>query len=77
MQSGQPAVQLFADPLALLIRGEDAEAVARDAEQNRHRWGMRMFIAVRTRFTEDASATALARGVRQLLLLGAGLDTYG
>jgi methyltransferase (TIGR00027 family) len=33
-------------------------------------------VAVRTRFAEDALAAAVARGVRQLVVLGAGLDTY-
>jgi methyltransferase (TIGR00027 family) len=37
---------------------------------------MRIFIAVRTRFAEDALAVAVERGVRQLVVLGAGLDTY-
>ncbi len=37
---------------------------------------MRLFIAVRTRFAEDCLAAAIARGVRQLVVLGAGLDTY-
>ena len=37
---------------------------------------MRIFIAVRTRFTEDALAAAVERGVSQLVILGAGLDTY-
>ena len=37
---------------------------------------MRIFIAVRTRFAEDALAAAVERGVRQLVVLGAGLDTY-
>ena len=37
---------------------------------------MRLFIAMRTRFAEDALAAAVERGVRQLVVLGAGLDTY-
>jgi methyltransferase (TIGR00027 family) len=37
---------------------------------------MRIFIAVRTHFAEDALAAAVERGVRQLVVLGAGLDTY-
>jgi methyltransferase (TIGR00027 family) len=37
---------------------------------------MRIFIAVRTRFAEDALAAAVGRGVRQAVVLGAGLDTY-
>jgi methyltransferase (TIGR00027 family) len=37
---------------------------------------MRIFIAVRTRFAEDALAAAVECGVRQLVVLGAGLDTF-
>jgi methyltransferase (TIGR00027 family) len=37
---------------------------------------MRIFIAVRTRFAEDALAAAVEHGVSQLVVLGAGLDTY-
>jgi methyltransferase (TIGR00027 family) len=37
---------------------------------------MRIFIAVRTRFAEDALAVAVEKGVRQVVVLGAGLDTY-
>lgn len=37
---------------------------------------MRIFIAARTRFAEDALTAAVERGVRQLVVLGAGLDTY-
>ena len=56
--------------------GEDAEALVRDAEQNPHRRAMRIFIAARTRFAEDALTVAVEHGVRQLVVLGAGLDTY-
>ncbi len=68
--------RIFADPLALRILGEDAETVARRAEEQPSGRRMRIFIAVRTRFAEDALASAVKRGVRQLVLLGAGLDTY-
>jgi methyltransferase (TIGR00027 family) len=37
---------------------------------------MRLFIAARSRFSEDALAAAVARGVRQVVVLGAGLDTF-
>ena len=37
---------------------------------------MRIFIAIRTRFAEDALAAAVEKGTRQLVVLGAGLDTY-
>jgi methyltransferase (TIGR00027 family) len=68
--------RIFADPLAVRILGEDAEALVRDAELHPHKRAMRLFIAVRTRFAEDALTVAAAHGVRQLVVLGAGLDTY-
>jgi methyltransferase (TIGR00027 family) len=68
--------RIFADPLALRILGETAEAVAREAEARPSGRRMRFFIAVRTRFAEDALAAAVERGVSQLVVLGAGLDTY-
>lgn len=50
--------------------------MARDAQEHRSRRRMRLFIAVRTRLAEDALADAVKGGVRQLVVLGAGLDTY-
>ena len=67
---------IFSDPLALRILGVDAEAVKREAERRLSEPRMRMFIAARTRFAEDALAAAVERGVRQLVVLGAGLDTF-
>lgn len=67
---------IFADPLALPILGEDAEALVREAEGDPSRRRLRLFIAVRTRFAEDALASAVERGVRQVVVLGAGLDTF-
>jgi methyltransferase (TIGR00027 family) len=37
---------------------------------------MRLFIAARTHFAEEAFARAVEGGVHQLVILGAGLDTY-
>lgn len=68
--------RIFSDPLALRILGEDAESVTREAEQRPSGRRMRIFIAVRTRFAEDALAAAVEGGARQLVVLGAGLDTY-
>ena len=68
--------RIFADPLAVRILGEDAETVVREAEARPERRLMRTFIAVRTRYAEDALAAAVERGVGQLVVLGAGLDTF-
>jgi methyltransferase (TIGR00027 family) len=68
--------RIFADPFAVRILGEDAETIARQAAESPSGRMMRIFIAVRTRFAEDALAAAVEGGVRQLVVLGAGLDTY-
>ncbi len=67
---------IFADPLAVRILGADVEAAVREAHEDPSRRRVRLFIAVRTRFAEDALTVAVARGCRQLVVLGAGLDTY-
>jgi methyltransferase (TIGR00027 family) len=67
---------IFADPLALRILGADADALLREAEADPSRQRLRWFIAIRSRIAEDALAAAMKRGVRQLVVLGAGLDTY-
>lgn len=68
--------RIFADPLALRILGSEAENEVRTAESDTSRRRMRMFIAARTRFAEDHLAAAVEKGVRQLVVLGAGLDTF-
>jgi methyltransferase (TIGR00027 family) len=68
--------RIFADPLALRILGDEAETAVREAQEDPSKRRMRIFIAVRTRFAEDALAAAVQHGVRQLVVLGAGLDTY-
>jgi methyltransferase (TIGR00027 family) len=68
--------RIFCDPLAVRILGPDAEAAIQKAIDDPSRRRMRLFIAVRTRFAEDALGTAITRGVRQVVILGAGLDTY-
>src|SRR5271165_5506686 len=68
--------RIFADPLALTILGADGDVIAREAEKHASGRRMRIFIALRTRFAEDALAGTVERGVRQLVVLGAGLDTY-
>ncbi len=68
--------RIFTDPLAVRILGADAEAAVHDAKNDPSQRRLRLFIAVRTRFAEDALTAAVARGARQLVALGAGLDTY-
>jgi methyltransferase (TIGR00027 family) len=60
----------------LRILGEDAENALADASQNPGRRGLRLFIAVRSRFAEDSARHAIAKRVRQLVVLGAGFDTF-
>jgi methyltransferase (TIGR00027 family) len=68
---------VFDDPLALRIVGATASEIQldprRDAPLSR---GLRAFMAVRSRWAEERLARAVAAGVRQYVVLGAGLDTF-
>src|SRR3954452_13217366 len=68
---------IFEDPLALRILGAEADDLVREAEaeDDPFRQRLRWFIAVRSRIADDALAAAVKRGARQLVVLGAGLDT--
>jgi O-methyltransferase involved in polyketide biosynthesis len=63
------------DPLAVRILGADA-ASALQAAADRPSRGLRAYIAMRSRHAEDRLAEAVSRGVRQYVVLGAGLDTF-
>ena len=64
--------RVFRDPLAWrVLEGDRAQVVAEAPARSR----LRMFVAARHRFAEDALAAAVARGTRQVVVLGAGLDT--
>jgi hypothetical protein len=67
---------IFSDPFALPILGIGADAIVQDTQGDEFTRKLRLFIAIRSRLAEDALAMAVARGVRQLVILGAGLDTY-
>jgi methyltransferase (TIGR00027 family) len=67
---------VFADPLALRILGPDADNAIALAKEQPERRPLRLFIAMRSRFAEDSAAYAIKNGVRQILVLGAGLDTF-
>jgi methyltransferase (TIGR00027 family) len=63
----------FDDPLAIAIAGPPSAA---EPESSFSR-ALRAFIAARSRYAEDQLAAAvLQRGVRQYVVLGAGLDTF-
>ncbi|MEA1674128.1 SAM-dependent methyltransferase [Nitrospirillum sp. BR 11163] len=70
---------IFADPVALPILGPEAEARIRADEARLHAPPARFLraaLVARSRFAEDALAAAVARGVDQYVVLGAGLDTF-
>jgi methyltransferase (TIGR00027 family) len=63
------------DPIAVRLVGS---LLTRDMERAQHKVArdFRAFMAVRSRFVEDQLAAAVARGVTQYVVLGAGLDTF-
>jgi methyltransferase (TIGR00027 family) len=63
--------KVFDDPLAVAIAG--ASDFPPDTPFDRL---LRAFMAARSRYAEDQLASAIALGVRQYVVLGAGLDTY-
>lgn len=66
--------KVFSDPLALRILGIDN---ARNLpEQAKLSDGLRAFLAARCRYAEDELHAAVRRGVRQYVVMGAGLDTF-
>lgn len=73
----QPLV--LQDPLALRILGEEqAERLRSEAgtPEPVFSTAMRAAVVVRSRYAEDLLAGAVHEGVRQYVLLGAGLDTF-
>jgi methyltransferase (TIGR00027 family) len=66
---------ILADPLAARILGSDNEASLDHAQAHPLGPRMRWFIAARSRIAEDALKAAVKNGARQLVVLGAGLDT--
>ena len=73
----QPAV--FVDPFAVRIIGPKGRAAIASGRMGRGAFAavLRAVLVVRSRAAEDALAEAVAAGVRQYVVLGAGLDTFG
>lgn len=70
--------RVFDDPFALRIIGSEAAEELRSNPKEHHAFSraFRAFMAARSRYAEDELATAVAHGVRQYVVLGAGLDTF-
>ena len=66
---------IFRDPLAVRILGPEAEEAVLQARNTPSKARLRLFIAIRSRFAEDAMAAAVQSGATQVVILGAGLDT--
>jgi methyltransferase (TIGR00027 family) len=64
------------DPFAIKILGEDEKDVLRFADAHPLASVGRLLTTARSRIAEDALSSAVARGVRQVVVLGAGLDTF-
>jgi len=71
---------VFPDSLAVAILGPDAGSRLRqDAQKHfeRSSIALRAFVVARARVAEEEITEAALRGVRQVVILGAGLDTFG
>lgn len=71
---------VFDDPLALRVVRPEVACELRERPPRRESSPLapylRAFFAMRSRFAEDELRAAVARGVRQYVILGAGFDTF-
>src|SRR5205807_708940 len=69
--------RILDDPLALRILGAQVESDVRAYPQrDAFATTIRAFVSLRSRYTEDELGRAVEGGVRQYVVLGAGLDTF-
>jgi len=74
-----PPPHLLEDRIAEPLLGSDAEGLIGMYADQGH-WMLRenrLFVPFRARYAEDLVARAYGAGVRQLVVLGAGLDSFG
>jgi methyltransferase (TIGR00027 family) len=64
------------DPFAMKILREDENDVLQFANAHSLASIGRLFTAARSRIAEDALSRAVDKGIRQIVILGAGLDTF-
>lgn len=67
---------ILGDPFAMKILREDEKDVLPFANAHPLASIGRLITAARSRIAEDALSAAVKRGVRQIVILGAGLDTF-
>lgn len=73
--SDEPKV--FCDPLALRIMGiENMQTDPEWLERAKLSDGLRAILVARCRYVEDELHAAIKQGVRQYVILGAGIDTF-
>jgi methyltransferase (TIGR00027 family) len=70
------AAAIFRDPFAEKILDDETRARLDEIAADPSHRGIRLFIVSRSRFSEEALAASVARGARQVVVLGAGLDTF-
>ncbi|HVW42010.1 MAG TPA: class I SAM-dependent methyltransferase [Amycolatopsis sp.] len=75
--------RILTDPVVASLIGVTTDELASSVEPTEDRPGSgatyrprRLFFAARARLAEDRIAEAVAEGVRQVVILGAGLDTF-
>jgi methyltransferase (TIGR00027 family) len=67
---------IFRDAFAERMLDAESRATLDEIAADPSRRGIRLFIVSRSRFSEEALAASVARGARQVVVLGAGLDTF-
>ncbi|MCF6248737.1 MAG: class I SAM-dependent methyltransferase [Desulfobacula sp.] len=71
--------KIFEDPIALSIIGTQGvskiHSEKRKFKTRLHSY-LRAIVVARSRFVEDALSVAIKQGIRQYVILGAGLDTF-
>jgi methyltransferase (TIGR00027 family) len=71
--------RILEDPMALPVLGPDARQHINDTAdlyRTPEARALRAHVVLRSRFAEDRLAAAVARGVTQYVVLGAGFDTF-
>jgi methyltransferase (TIGR00027 family) len=74
-----PGPHVFRDDLARDLAGEEGEALIEQLRAELSEpllLGFTRWVSARARFTEDMVERAIAAGVRQYVILGAGLDSF-